>query len=72
MLRKKGKKELDNSRLASVKREMAKPRMATSARIAELGPTQKSSERFNGRELPTQRLGVQPQHKRRGRYQAGV
>jgi hypothetical protein len=35
MLSKKGKKELDNSTLASVKKELAKPRMAKSARIAE-------------------------------------
>jgi hypothetical protein len=36
MLRRKGKKELDNSTQASVKKEMAKPRMAKSARIADL------------------------------------
>jgi hypothetical protein len=35
MLRRKGKKGLDNSAYASVKKEMAKPRMAKSARIAE-------------------------------------
>jgi hypothetical protein len=34
MLRKKGKKELDNSTLAGVKKELAKPRIAKSARIA--------------------------------------
>jgi hypothetical protein len=33
MLNKKGKKELDNSTLASVKKEMAKPRVAKSARV---------------------------------------
>jgi len=36
MLRKKSKKESDNSTLANVKKEMAKPRMTRSARIAEL------------------------------------
>ena len=36
MLHKKGKKELGNARLASVKKEMANPRMARSAKIAEL------------------------------------
>jgi hypothetical protein len=36
MLRKKGKKELGNAARASVKKEMAKPRMAKSARITEL------------------------------------
>jgi hypothetical protein len=36
MLHKKGKKESRNSTRASVKKEMAKPRMARSARIAEL------------------------------------
>jgi hypothetical protein len=36
MLHKKGKKESGNSTRASVKKEMAKPRMARSARIAEL------------------------------------
>jgi len=36
MLHKKGKKALGNSTRASVKKEMAKPRMARSARIAEL------------------------------------
>jgi len=35
MLQKKDKKELDNLTRASVKKEMAKPRMAKSARIAE-------------------------------------
>jgi hypothetical protein len=35
MLRRKGKKELGNSTYASVKKEMAKARMAKSARIAE-------------------------------------
>jgi hypothetical protein len=35
MLRRKAKKELDNSTRDSVKKEMAKPRMAKSARIAE-------------------------------------
>jgi hypothetical protein len=35
MLRRKAKQELDNSTHASVKKEMAKPRMAKSARIAE-------------------------------------
>jgi hypothetical protein len=47
MLHKKGKKELDNSTRASVKKEMAKPRMAQSARIAErkLG-TARISERL--------------------------
>jgi hypothetical protein len=34
MLRKKGKRELDNSTLAGVKKELAKPRIAKSARIA--------------------------------------
>ena len=36
MFRRKGKKELGKSTHASVKKEMAKPRMAKSARIAEL------------------------------------
>jgi tRNA A37 methylthiotransferase MiaB len=36
MLHKKGKKEPGNATRASVKKEMAKPRMARSARIAEL------------------------------------
>jgi hypothetical protein len=36
MLHKKGKKESGNSTRASVKKEMAKPRMARSAKIAEL------------------------------------
>jgi hypothetical protein len=36
MLHKKSKKEPDNATHASVKKEMAKPRMARSARIAEL------------------------------------
>lgn len=36
MLRKKRKKEPDNATHASVKKEMAKPRMAKSVRIAEL------------------------------------
>jgi hypothetical protein len=36
MLHEKGKKESGNSTRASVKKEMAKPRMARSARIAEL------------------------------------
>ena len=36
MLRKKIKKEHDNAAYAGVKKEMAKPRMARSARIAEL------------------------------------
>ena len=36
MLHKKGKKELGNAARASVKKEMAKPRMARSARITEL------------------------------------
>jgi hypothetical protein len=35
MLRRKDKKELDNSTHASVEKEMAKPRMAKSARMAE-------------------------------------
>ena len=35
MLHKNGKKELDNSTLASVKKEMAKPRLAMSAREGE-------------------------------------
>jgi hypothetical protein len=35
MLRKKGKKKSDNSTRANVKKEMAKPRMARSATIAE-------------------------------------
>jgi hypothetical protein len=35
MLLRQGKKELDNSTGASVKKEMAKPRMAKSVRIAE-------------------------------------
>lgn len=34
--KKKGKKEPGNATRASVKKEMAKPRMAKSARIAEL------------------------------------
>ena len=36
MLHKKGKKESGNATRASVEKEMAKPRMARSARIAEL------------------------------------
>ena len=36
MLQKKVEKKPDNSTRASVKKEMAKPRMARSARIAEL------------------------------------
>jgi hypothetical protein len=36
MLHKKGKKKFGNATLAAVKHEMAKPRMAKSARIAEL------------------------------------
>jgi hypothetical protein len=36
MFHKKGKKESGNSTRASVRKEMAKPRMARSARIAEL------------------------------------
>src|SRR5450755_1336340 len=36
MLHKKAKKESDNATRASVRKEMAKPRMARSARIAEL------------------------------------
>jgi hypothetical protein len=35
MLHKKGKRESDNSAHACVKKEMAKPRLAKSARIAE-------------------------------------
>jgi hypothetical protein len=35
MLRKKGKKKSDNSTRASVKKEMAKPRITKSAKIAE-------------------------------------
>jgi hypothetical protein len=35
-MKKKAKKKLGRSTLASVKREMAKPRMATSAREAEI------------------------------------
>jgi hypothetical protein len=35
MLRRKGKKELDISTHASVEKEMAKPRIAKSARIAD-------------------------------------
>jgi hypothetical protein len=35
MSRRKGKKELGKSTQANVKKEMAKPRMAKSARIAE-------------------------------------
>jgi len=50
MLHKKGKKELDNSTRASVKKEMAKPRMAKSARIAErnLDTTQISGRLADG------------------------
>jgi hypothetical protein len=36
MLHKKGKNESGNATLASIKKEMTKPRMARSARIAEL------------------------------------
>jgi hypothetical protein len=36
VLLKKSKKELDNAALAGVRKEMAKPRMARSARMAEL------------------------------------
>ena len=35
MLHKKGKRESDNSTRARVKKEMAKPRMAKSAKLAE-------------------------------------
>ena len=35
-MKKKGKKDLDKATRASVKKEMAKPRMAKSARLAEL------------------------------------
>jgi hypothetical protein len=49
MLRRKSKKELDNSTRASVKKEMAKPRMAKSARIAEGNlDTARISERLAG------------------------
>jgi hypothetical protein len=50
MLNKESKKELDNSTLASVKKEMAKPRMAKSARIAErnLDTTRISERLANG------------------------
>ena len=47
MLHKKGKKELGNAARASVKKEMAKPRMARSARITGLN-------------LDTARIPVQP------------
>lgn len=46
MLRKKVQKEHDNAEYAGVKKEMAKPRMAKSARIAELNlETARISER---------------------------
>ncbi len=47
MLQKKGKKELNNSTLVSVKNKMAKPRLAKSARIAERNlDTARISERL--------------------------
>ena len=50
MLHKNGKKELDNSTRASVKKEMAKPRMSKSARIAarNLDTTRISERPANG------------------------
>jgi hypothetical protein len=53
MLHKKGKKETVNATRASVKKEMAKPRMARSARIAELN-------------LDTERIPEQPSTTMRG------
>jgi hypothetical protein len=53
MLRKKRKKEPDNATHASVKKEMAKPRMAKSVRIAELN-------------LDTARISDQPSATMRG------
>jgi hypothetical protein len=53
MLYKKGKKELNNSTRASVKKEMAKPRMAKSARIAERNlDTTRISERLADGPMP--------------------
>jgi hypothetical protein len=53
MLRKKGKKELDIATLASVKKEMAKPRTAKSARIAERNlDTARISERLANGPMP--------------------
>jgi hypothetical protein len=53
MLYKKGKKELDNSARASVKKEMAKPRMAKSARIAARNlDTTRFSERLANGPMP--------------------
>jgi len=53
MLHKKGKKELDKSTRASVKKEMAKPRVAKSARIAERNlDTTRISERLGNGPMP--------------------
>jgi hypothetical protein len=53
MLRKKGKKELDNSTLAGVKKELAKPRIAKSARITERNlVTTPISQRLDNRRVP--------------------
>ena len=52
MLRRKGKKELDKSTYASVKKEMAKPRMAKSARIAELNLDSARSSEHPSTTLP--------------------
>jgi hypothetical protein len=53
MLRKKAKKELDNSTLAGVKKELAKPRIAKSARITERNlVTTPISQRLGNRPVP--------------------
>jgi hypothetical protein len=53
MLRKKAKKELDNSTLAGVKKELAKPRIAKSARITARNlVTTPISQRLGTRPVP--------------------
>jgi hypothetical protein len=53
MLRKKGKKELENSTLAGVKKELAKPRIAKSARITQRNlVTTPISQRLGNRPVP--------------------
>jgi hypothetical protein len=53
MLRKKAKKELDSSTLAGIKKELAKPRIAKSARIAGRNPgTARTSQRLGNRPAP--------------------
>jgi hypothetical protein len=57
MLRRKGKKELDNSTRASVKKEMAKPRMAKSVRTGEQNVV---SSRISQRRAIVARLRKRP------------